>query len=272
MTDTNNPQKTGTCAGDSASAFLSVATKCLAVASCFALAAAPCRADPPAKDPYPAMAPLDQYLMPRDAEIAMARSAAPEAISRNAEVLVLERDGYKTAVPGTNGFVCAVERAWTSPSDSPEFWNPKGRAPICWNPVSTQYCVPLLIRLTQMVLAGKSKAEIIAGMKAALDAGEFPRLESGGMCYMMSREGHLSDDGGRWHPHLMFFLPVEQASTWGANRPGSPIFGQVDDLRHVAILMVPVRRWSNGSPDLEQAFDCVPGQNTAAPTPVPSGT
>jgi hypothetical protein len=264
MTDANTPPRTGTRAGVIAGALRSIITKCVAGVSCFALATALCHADAPAKDPYPAMAPLDQYLMPRDAEIALARSAAPEAISKDAEVLVLERDGFKTAVPGTNGFVCVVERAWTSPSDSPEFWNPKGRGPICWNTAGAEYCLPLLHKITQMVLAGKSKAEIIVGMKAALDAGEFPRLGAGAMCYMMSREGQLNDAVGHWHPHLMFFLPVEQASAWGANQPGSPIFGQIDDLRHVAILMVPVRRWSNASPDLEQALDCVPTPSTPA--------
>src|SRR6202167_5713508 len=70
-----------------------------------------------ATTPYPSMAPLDQYLMDRDAEIAMARSAAPEAISRDAEVLVLGRHGYETAVKGKNGFVCVVERGWMSPFD-----------------------------------------------------------------------------------------------------------------------------------------------------------
>ena len=46
----------------------------------------------------------------RKAEIAMARSAAPERISRNATVLVLGVHGYQTASVGTNGFVCLVER------------------------------------------------------------------------------------------------------------------------------------------------------------------
>ena len=70
-----------------------------------------------AKEPYPSMAPLDQYLMDRNAEIAMARSAAPEAISRDADVLVLGRHGYETAVKGKNGFVCVVERGWMGPFD-----------------------------------------------------------------------------------------------------------------------------------------------------------
>ena len=78
------------------------------------------------KTTYPSMAPLDQYLMAdRNAEIALARSAAPEAISREAKILVLGRHGYETAIEGKNGFVCVVERGWMSPADAPEFWNPK---------------------------------------------------------------------------------------------------------------------------------------------------
>ncbi len=54
------------------------------------------------------MAPLDQYLMEQNAEIALARTAAPESISKDAEIMVLGRRGYETAVKGTNGFVCIV--------------------------------------------------------------------------------------------------------------------------------------------------------------------
>ena len=85
--------------------------------------------------PYPSMAPLDQYLIAdRNAEIALAKSAAPTSVANDAEVMVLERQGYKTAVKGTNGFVCIVERSWTAGFGDPEFWNPKIRAPICFNP------------------------------------------------------------------------------------------------------------------------------------------
>ena len=72
-----------------------------------------------AKTPYPNMAPVEQYLMEPSAEIALARSAAPESISRDAEVMVLGRHGYETSVQGKNGFVCMVERSWTSPIDDP---------------------------------------------------------------------------------------------------------------------------------------------------------
>ena len=44
------------------------------------------------KAPYASMAPLDRYLIAdRDAEITLAKSAAPKAISYNADVMVLER-------------------------------------------------------------------------------------------------------------------------------------------------------------------------------------
>ncbi len=86
------------------------------------------------KTPYPAMAPLDQYLISdENAEIALARSAAPASVSNAAEVMVLRRDGYATAVKGSNGFLCIVERAWANPSDASDFWNPKMRAPTCYN-------------------------------------------------------------------------------------------------------------------------------------------
>jgi hypothetical protein len=81
---------------------------------------------------YPSVAPLDQYLMKdRKSESVLARSAAPESIWRDAEVMVLGRHGYETAIKGTDGFVCLVERSWTAPIDDPGFWNPKGRAPVC---------------------------------------------------------------------------------------------------------------------------------------------
>src|SRR3984893_13486210 len=99
-----------------------------------------------AKETYPSMAPLDQYLMDRNAEIAMARSAAPEAISRDADVLVLGRHGYEAAVKGKNGFVCVVERGWMGPFDGEfavNFWNPKLRGPLCFNPPAARSILPM---------------------------------------------------------------------------------------------------------------------------------
>src|ERR1700724_1752931 len=112
------------------------------------------------KTPYPNMAPLDQYLMDRDAEITLARSGAPESISRDAEVMVLGRHGYETAAKGKNGFVCMVERSWMAGTDDPNFWNPKLRGPICLNPAAVRSYLPRTIKKTELILAKRSKPQI----------------------------------------------------------------------------------------------------------------
>src|ERR1700689_2662076 len=70
------------------------------------------------------MASIDPYLMDRDTEIAMARSAGPNSVSSGAKVLVLGRHGYETAVEGKNGFVCLVGRSWDLPKNNLAFWDP----------------------------------------------------------------------------------------------------------------------------------------------------
>ncbi len=113
-----------------------------------------------AKTTYPKMAPVDQYMMERSAEIAMALSAAPPSISKDAEVMVMGRHGYEVAVKGKNGFVCMVERGWTAGLDDPVFWNPKIRGPICFNPPAARFNVPITIKKTELVLAGRSKEQM----------------------------------------------------------------------------------------------------------------
>jgi hypothetical protein len=153
------------------------------------------------KASYPAMAPLDQYLIPDvNSEIALARSAAPASISDAAEVMVLGAKGYTTAVKGTNGFLCIVERSWGAATDEPEFWNPKVRAPTCFNPQAAKTFAPIFLMKTRLVLAGKSKREIVEATASALDKNELPALEPGAMCYMLSRQQYLNDRGMSWHP------------------------------------------------------------------------
>ena len=202
-----------------------------------------------AKAPYPSMAPVEQYLMEPSSEIALARSAAPESISRDAEVMVLGRHGYETAVQGKNGFVCMVERSWTSPIDDPGFWNPKGRAPICFNAAAARTYLPRTIKKTELLLAGQTKSQMIEAVKAAIDKNELPAMDPGAMCYMLSKQGYLSDSVGHWHPHLMFFVSQTDPAAWGAGSPGSPIFAFNDTWEHMVVFLVPVRQWSDGTAD-----------------------
>ncbi len=205
-----------------------------------------------AKTSYPSMAPLDQYLMEdRSTEIALARSAAPPSISKDATVMVLGRHGYETAVEGTNGFVCVVERAWTGAFDSPEFWNPKNRGPLCYNAPAARTVLPITLMRTKFVLAGQSKDEIHKSMKAAVEKKELPALEPDAMTFMLSKQGRLNDSAGHWLPHLMFYVPLKDAMTWGAGAPDSPIlvnphFNGAPEP--VTEFMVPVSEWSDGTP------------------------
>jgi hypothetical protein len=177
------------------------------------------------KDRYPVMAPVNQYLsLDQNSEIALARSAAPASISGRAEVMVLGREGYTTAVKGTNGFLCIVERSWAAATDIPDFWNPKVRAPSCFNPPAAKTFLPIFLMKTKLVLAGKSKTEIVQAVASALDKKELPALEPGAMCYMMSKQQYLGDQDKSWQPHLMFFTPGNAEKSWGANLPGSPLW------------------------------------------------
>ena len=204
-----------------------------------------------AKTLYPGMAPLEQYLMPdRDSEVALARSAAPDSVSKDAEILVLGPHGYETAVKGKNGFVCLVERSWIAPIDDANFWNPKLRGPLCLNAAAARSYLPRTIRKTDLILAGRTKAQMVEAIKAAVDDKELPAMEPGAMCYMLSKQGYLSDLGGHhWHPHLMFFVSSSGPADWGAGEPGSPIFAASNAWEHVTTFMVPVSQWSDGTAD-----------------------
>lgn len=202
-----------------------------------------------AKAPYPTMAPVEQYLMPdRNAEIALARTAAPESISRDAEVLVLGRHGYETAVKGKNGFVCLVERSWNASYDNPEFWNPKNRSPDCYNPPAARTILPLIVKRAELVLAGRSKDQIIEGVEA-FGRKKVPALQPGAMCYMLSKEAYLTDQGSHNVAHLMFYVP--EGTAWGENLPGSPVSILDQQIpgapSRISMYMVPVRRWSDGT-------------------------
>ena len=203
------------------------------------------------KDPYATMAPIEQYLMTNQAdEIAQARSAAPPSISNDAGVLILDNHGYETVVKGKNGFVCLVQRAWFSGLDDMEFWNPKERAPICFNPQGARSVLPALLKRTNWVLTGATKAEIIDRTKAALAAHEIPSPEVGTITYMMAKNAYHSDRvAGPWHPHVMFFLPRIDVAEWGANVPGSPVMGAGSATEPWTVFFVPVANWSDGTPD-----------------------
>ena len=200
-------------------------------------------------DRYSAEASLSQYFMAdRDSEIALARSAAPKSIADSAEVMVLGPGGYTIAVKGSNGFLCIVERSWGAATDDPEFWNPKIRAPICFNPMSRSSVVSLYLLKTTLALAKESRAHISRAIASAWEKKSVRALEPGAMCYMMSKQQYLNDRGMNWHPHIMVFVGGDAAGSWGADLPGSPVIAANDPEERMTIMMVWTGQWSDGTP------------------------
>jgi hypothetical protein len=196
---------------------------------------------------YTKMAPVDQYLMAdRDAEIALARSAVPESIARDAEVLVLGRHGFETAVKGKNGFVCIVGRGWTSAPDA-DFWNPKVRVPMCVNAPAARSYLLRLTKETEWGLAGRTQAQMNEAIAAAIDKKELAPMEPGAMCYMMGKQGYGGDSAPHWPSHLMFFYSDTDPAIWGANLPGSPVIAIADPTEHLTQFVIPMQRWSDGT-------------------------
>lgn len=196
---------------------------------------------------YPKMAPIDQYIMTdQSAEIALARSAAPNSIARDAEVQVLGPHGFQTAVKGRNGFVCIVARSWTSTVDA-EFWNPKVRVPMCMNAAAARSYLLRIAKITELALAGKSPAQVNEAMATAVARKELPPMAPGAMCYMMSKQGYGGDTVPHWPSHLMFFFSDTDPASWGANLPGSPVLAVADPMEHLTQFVIPTQKWSDGT-------------------------
>jgi hypothetical protein len=206
---------------------------------------------------YPSMAPLSKYFMAdRQSEIDFARTAAPKAISSHATVVVLDAHGYETAVQGTNGFTCIVERSWTKAFDDDNFWNPRVKTPICYNPPASRTVLPYTYFETKMALAGATEEMIRTSLTAAIADKQLSVPENGSMAYMMSKDQYIDDHVKAWYSHIMIYTPrplgVNSGESWGADRVGSPV---VYDSNHLiwpqpwALFFVPVWRWSDGTSD-----------------------
>ena len=213
---------------------------------------------------YPNMAPIAQYLMTdRAAEIALARSAAPESISRNAEVLVLGRHRFETAVKGTNGFVCFVGRGWSSAAD-PDYWNPKVRVPMCLNAPAARSYLRRITTITDLAMAGRSLTQVNTAIASALARKKLPPMAPGAMAYMMSKQGYGGDVLPHWPSHLMFFFSDTDPAIWGANVPGSPVVAIADPLQHMTQFVIATPKWSDGTED--RSASAAPAGSTASPS------
>jgi hypothetical protein len=189
--------------------------------------------------------PFSEYTMTPEAEVALARSAAPERVSAHATVKILTASGYKVVAEGDNGFVCIVMRGWAAPTFTPAplrdlVYYAKLRAPICFNPIATKTVLPLQELRARLGMEGKTPAEIAEAVQAAYTKGELPRMETVAFAYMFSADQDLGPGAGHWHPHMMVYTPYYENSMLGGNQPGAlPAVGD-DAGTPFAVTVIPV--------------------------------
>jgi hypothetical protein len=190
--------------------------------------------------------PLKEYMMPRDAEVALARSAAPANISDHATIKVLTTSGYEAARDGDNGFVCMVMRGWSAPTYTPAqfrdlVYDAALRAPICFDPDAARIVVPYYELRSKLGMEGKTPDQIVEGVEAAYARGALPKRDGVSFAYMWSAHQHLGSGIGAWHPHMMVFAPYYKNPTVGGNEFGSPLPQVSDDAgTPFTVVVIPV--------------------------------
>jgi hypothetical protein len=178
-------------------------------------------------------------LLPRDREIALARTAAPVAVSRDATVMVLTERGFEVATRGTNGVTCVVNRS-----------HPQSLEPHCFDAEASATILPMELRRTELLREGKSGEEIDREIAAGLLSGKYRLPRRPAMSYMMSGEQVLiSDDGknvGRWQPHLMIYYPHLTSTDLGLEgEPSIEAATVVDEGQAVSNIMIVVKDFTS---------------------------
>jgi hypothetical protein len=174
--------------------------------------------------------------LPVAEEIALARSAAPAAVSAEATVLVLEEGAKRWVVgaEGTNGVTCYVSRTW-----------PGSLEPHCFDPEGSRTILPIHLKTAEMGHAGASEEEIEREIATGVAAGHYRYPARPAMSYMLSSGQKLvSDDGeavGTWKPHLMIYWPGLTKADLGGTGEG-PLLGDsmilIDEGTDEACLIV----------------------------------
>jgi hypothetical protein len=182
----------------------------------------------------PKYPPISEYMMTPEAEIGLARSAAPESVSAHATVKILTNSGYKVAAQGDNGFTCLVMRGWSAPTYTPAqfrdlVYDAAVRAPICFNPPAAKEVLPYYELRSKLGMEGKTPDQISESVQAAYARGQLPRRDEVSFAYMWSADQNLGTGIGHWHPHMMIFAPYYDNSQLGNNEFGGALPQLSDD-------------------------------------------
>jgi hypothetical protein len=189
--------------------------------------------------------PLSAYFMTRDAEMALAMSAAPANISSQATIKLLAGSGYQVAREGQNGFICMVMRGWSAPTFTPVpfrdiAYDATVRAPICFDPTASRTVLPYYEMRSALAMEGRTPDQIAEGIQAAYARGKLPERTGVSFAYMWSAD-QLLGPPGHWHPHMMVFSPYYTNAMVGGHTLANPFPLVIDDEgTPFAVVVIPV--------------------------------
>jgi hypothetical protein len=139
-------------------------------------------------------------LLPRQQEIELALSAAPEHLRKGAGVYALGRKGFVKVKDSTNGFTCIVNRD-----------HPLNQKPVCFDVEGTATILPKILRFGEMLMQGRSISEIDAEIAEGFRTGKYISPRRPGIAYMLSGDiSNFNPQTGKiesFPPHVMFYAP-----------------------------------------------------------------
>jgi hypothetical protein len=144
-------------------------------------------------------------VFPENIERELAVSAAPEHLRAGVTVYVYGAKGFTKAQTGTNGFTCLVNRDGF-------FYGSPAFKPTCWDAEGATSYVPVMLRVAELLAAGKSIEEIRAEIDAGFKAGRFHRPRRTGIAYMLAGDVNLESSTGKivsqaFPAHYMIYAP-----------------------------------------------------------------
>jgi len=171
--------------------------------------------------------PGPRRLLPRDLEIALARSAAPPSVASRARVWIFAAGTYVIADSGSSGVQCRVGRGW-----------PQALEPHCFDEEGARTIMPIEMRKDELLHRGVSTDSVEREIAAGIAAGRYRLPQRPAVSWMLSSAQVLYDDDGTrvgaWRPHIMIYYPylTPEGVGTGTNQdlaagivvsPGSPM-------------------------------------------------
>lgn len=158
--------------------------------------------------------PLTGRRLPREQEVRLAASAAPQSVGAAAGVYVYGASGYERVRESTNGFTCLVNR------DS-FLAGYHVLKPTCWDAEGSATIVPQILHIGKRLAANVPAGRIRAELDSLFDAGALKFPEGSGLAYMLQGDVAKYDTVNArivervFPPHLMIYAPGAQQDKLG---------------------------------------------------------